>query len=97
MTEEDQIGAEDITFNKLNKADDLLIQEDTLKGYTIRIIQHFLDKYNYNVITVADKLGVGKSTIYQTASTRKNHKSEPPQARCLRDLFRLNMSECLLN
>jgi DNA-binding NtrC family response regulator len=65
MSEGTSISAEDITFNTLNATDDILIEEDTLKGYTIKIMQHFLDKYNYNVLSVAEKLGVGKSTIYQ--------------------------------
>jgi DNA-binding NtrC family response regulator len=65
MSEGTTIISDDITFNTLNATDDILIEEDTLKGYTIKIMQHFLDKYNYNVLHVAEKLGVGKSTIYQ--------------------------------
>jgi two-component system response regulator AtoC len=65
MSEGKEIEAEDITFNALNSTEDLLIEEDTLKGYTRKIIQHFLNKNNHNVIQVAEKLDVGKSTIYQ--------------------------------
>jgi transcriptional regulator with PAS, ATPase and Fis domain len=36
-----------------------------LKEYENKIIQHFLNKYNQDVILVAKKLGIGKSTIYR--------------------------------
>ena len=65
MAEGDYIDELDITFNALNSTDDLLIEEDTLKGYTQKIMQHFLDKNKYNVVKVAAKLDIGKSTIYQ--------------------------------
>lgn len=65
MAEGEMIQVDDITFNSMNSTDDLMISEDTLRGYTLKIIQHFLEKYNYNVIKVAEKLDVGKSTIYQ--------------------------------
>jgi two-component system response regulator AtoC len=36
-----------------------------MKEYTTDIIKHFLKKYDKDVIKVADKLGIGKSTIYK--------------------------------
>jgi transcriptional regulator with PAS, ATPase and Fis domain len=39
-------------------------REMTLKEYTESIIRHFLKKYNNNVLKVAAKLDIGKSTIY---------------------------------
>ncbi len=45
----------------------LLAKEQTLKMYENQIIQHFLDKHNYDVIQVAEKLDIGKSTIYRMA------------------------------
>ncbi|MEM8886386.1 MAG: sigma-54 dependent transcriptional regulator [Bacteroidota bacterium] len=65
MAEEEQIEAEDITFNQLDGMGDLLMEADTLKGYTRKIIQHYLDKYEHNVMKVAEKLEIGKSKIYQ--------------------------------
>ncbi|GGK56764.1 sigma-54-dependent transcriptional regulator [Rufibacter glacialis] len=41
------------------------LEEKTLDEYIHETVQHYLDKYNYNVIYVADKLKVGKSTIYR--------------------------------
>lgn len=37
----------------------------TLREYTQRIIQHYLDQNDHNVVEVARKLDVGKSTIYR--------------------------------
>jgi transcriptional regulator with PAS, ATPase and Fis domain len=40
-------------------------KERTLKEYELQIIQHYLDKYDKDVLLVAKKLDVGKSTIYR--------------------------------
>ncbi|MBC3538556.1 sigma-54-dependent transcriptional regulator [Rufibacter sediminis] len=40
-------------------------EEKTLDQYIHEMVQSYLDKYNYNVVYVADKLKVGKSTIYR--------------------------------
>lgn len=37
----------------------------TLKDYNIRLIQHLLDNNDYDVVEVAKKLDIGKSTIYR--------------------------------
>ncbi|MEO8713249.1 MAG: sigma-54 dependent transcriptional regulator, partial [Parafilimonas sp.] len=37
----------------------------TLKEYTLKLIQQYLDEYEYDVLAVAAKLNVGKSTIYR--------------------------------
>lgn len=38
--------------------------EKTLREYSIGIIVYYLEKYNQNVVKVAEKLNIGKSTIY---------------------------------
>jgi transcriptional regulator with PAS, ATPase and Fis domain len=43
----------------------LLSNEHTLKEYETQIIQYFLNKYDQDVILVAKKLDIGKSTIYR--------------------------------
>jgi len=48
-----------------NERDNLFNQELTLKEYNIRIIQRFLQKYEQNIPIVAEKLDIGKSTIYR--------------------------------
>lgn len=37
----------------------------TLQEYTYRIIRYYMNKYNNNVVEVAEKLDIGKSTIYR--------------------------------
>jgi DNA-binding NtrC family response regulator len=65
MCEDNVIDVEDISFNTLQKEEEFLFQEMTLKEYTFKIIKHFLNKYDGNVIKVAQKLDIGKSSIYR--------------------------------
>ena len=37
----------------------------TLEVYTYRIIRSYLNKYDNNVLEVAQKLAIGKSSIYR--------------------------------
>lgn len=50
----------------------LLAAEKTLDEYTEEIINHFLAKYNHNVKMVANKLNIGKSTIYRMLQNNQN-------------------------
>ncbi len=65
LSEGGEIDADDITFNTTGNMTDFMLEETTLKEYTQRIIKHFLDKYDRDVIKVAQKLDIGKSTIYR--------------------------------
>ncbi len=65
MCNDGVIEEDDITFNASDRVSDMFIEETTLKEYTNRIIKHFLKKYDNNVLLVAKKLDVGKSTIYR--------------------------------
>ncbi len=60
-----KIDAEDIAFNSTNSMTDFLFSETTLKEYNRKIMKHFLEKYDNNVLLVAKKLDIGKSTIYR--------------------------------
>jgi DNA-binding NtrC family response regulator len=64
MTDTNGISAEDIRFSGLNSRQNIVYGENTLREYTLKIVQHYLDKYDNNVVQVAEKLEVGKSTIY---------------------------------
>lgn len=64
MTNTKGISAEDIRFSGLNNRKEINYGEKSLREYTLEIVQHYLDKYDDNVVLVAEKLGVGKSTIY---------------------------------
>nr|WKN36543.1 sigma-54 dependent transcriptional regulator [Tunicatimonas sp. TK19036] len=65
MAEEQQIEPDDIHFNSIMKEENFIMEELTLREYTFRIILHFLKKYDNNVLLVAKKLDIGKSTIYR--------------------------------
>ncbi len=67
---ENEICPDDIIFEKgplriLEEVEDM-----TLEEYNRKIIMHFLRKYNHRVAFVAEKLGVGKSTIYNLLKTQ---------------------------
>jgi DNA-binding NtrC family response regulator len=59
-----EIKAEDITFAAVRGEEAFTAVEKTLKAYNADIISFFLKKYNNNVVEVADRLDIGKSTIY---------------------------------
>jgi two-component system response regulator AtoC len=65
MADDETVEAGHINLNTNASINDLLAKEKTLKQYEIEIMQYFLDKYNKDVLLVAKKLDVGKSTIYR--------------------------------
>jgi len=65
MSEGDVITEDDIRFESFDSVANFLSEETTLENYTIKIVRHFLDKYDQNGVIVAQKLGVAKSTIYR--------------------------------
>ena len=65
MSDAGIIEEDHINFNSATTLSDMMMEETTLKEYTNRIIQHFLQKYDNNVLLVAEKLDIGKSTIYR--------------------------------
>jgi len=65
MTNGNEILDEDINFNSLQREDNFTFEELTLREYTFKIIRHFLEKYDDNVLMVAKKLDIGKSSIYR--------------------------------
>lgn len=71
MAGSQQIDEENILLNSNNTELDILSEEMTLKEYTERIIRHYLRQYNNNVLKVAKKLDIGKSTIYNMIKREK--------------------------
>ncbi len=59
------IEDEDIKFNSPRRTSNFLSEEMTFEGYKQLIVQHFLEKYNQDIGVVAQKLDIGKSTIYR--------------------------------
>ena len=70
MTDGDVIEEEHITFNSTGSIDTLLQNEMSLEEYKNRIVKHYLDKYNNDVVNVAKRLDIGKSTIYRMLQER---------------------------
>lgn len=64
MCNDNEINVNDIRFNSVRSDDIFTTEEKTLKEYTNEIIAFYLKKYNQDVLEVARKLDVGKSTIY---------------------------------
>lgn len=65
MSDEESILPAHLSLNTTSSMNGMLTQEKTLKQYEIDIIQHYIDKYDKDVLLVAKKLDVGKSTIYR--------------------------------
>lgn len=65
MSDDDVINDENINLESNSNFGNLLNKETTLREYEIQIIQYFLNKYDQDVLGVAKKLDIGKSTIYR--------------------------------
>jgi DNA-binding NtrC family response regulator len=65
MAEGQDIRAQDITFNSAARMESFLYQEMTMQEFMYRIIRHYLNKYDNNVLEVASKLDIGKSSLYR--------------------------------
>lgn len=66
LSDAHQIDSQDLSLSE--EADLLgpsMDQVLTLKEYNYRIITYYLEKYHHNVLKVAEKLDIGKSTIYR--------------------------------
>lgn len=64
MADANEIKGEDLTFYEIGDVKPYSTSEKTLKEFEVEIIEHFLKKYNENVVFVAEKLDIGKSKIY---------------------------------
>lgn len=65
LADGDEIEEEDIKFSSILDEEKMNFEELTLKEYNFKIINHMLEKYDNNVIKVAKKLDIGKSSIYR--------------------------------
>src|SRR5687768_350667 len=64
-TADEEIKPQDISFNTSTRIESFLYQEMSMQEYMYRIIRHFLNKYDNNVLEVAKRLDVGKSSLYR--------------------------------
>jgi DNA-binding NtrC family response regulator len=65
MAEDQEIRPQDISFNSTARMESFLYQEMTMQEFMYRIIRHFLNKYDDNVLEVAKRLDIGKSSLYR--------------------------------
>jgi len=65
MADAETIQAQHVMLSGNGNPSQLLMKEISLREYERQIIQHYLDKYNRDVLLVARKLDIGKSTIYR--------------------------------
>lgn len=65
MADDNIISENDINFNSPRKTTAFLSDEYSLKEYNRKIVDHFLEKYSNDILLVAKKLNIGKSTIYR--------------------------------
>lgn len=65
MCTDGEIKPDDITYNSAKPGEVFTMEQKTLRQYTCDIIKYFLKKYDDDVMLVADKLDIGKSTIYK--------------------------------
>jgi DNA-binding NtrC family response regulator len=65
MTNTDEISAADVQFQNESEPLEWLKEELTLREFERRLIRYYLDRYDNNVLTVAARLDIGKSTIYR--------------------------------
>ncbi len=75
MAEGKTIHEEDIKPSNLRSNAVYTENEKSLKEYNLEIINYFLKKYDQNVVLVAKKLDIGKSTIYNLLKNNKVLKS----------------------
>jgi len=71
MSDGAMIEANDISYVSTQNAKAFINEEKSLRAFNMEIIRHFLDKYDGDVILVANKLGIGKSTIYRMLKEEK--------------------------
>ncbi|MDA3906484.1 MAG: sigma-54 dependent transcriptional regulator [Bacteroidales bacterium] len=71
LSNNNSIEAEDINFNSVDGMHDLFLKELSLKEYDLQIVKIFLEKYHNDIPTVADRLDIGKSTIYRILAEEK--------------------------
>ena len=65
MAEGQELRPQDISFNSTTRMESFLYQEMTMQQFMYRIIRHYLNKYDNNVLEVARRLDIGKSSLYR--------------------------------
>lgn len=64
-----EILPDDINYSSARGSETFMAEEKTLRQYTCDIIRYFLKKHDNDVVNVARRLDIGKSTIYKMIQT----------------------------
>ena len=73
MSSENEIQSQDITFNSAGTEQSMMMKEMSLQHYMYHIIRNYLNKYDDDVLEVARKLDIGKSSIYRYLKEMETH------------------------
>jgi len=73
MSSTEKIEAEDLVFGTDDPLPEVLSEEMSLREYNLRIVKAFLQKYDNNQQTVAQKLDISVSTIYRMLKEEKDN------------------------
>jgi two-component system, NtrC family, response regulator AtoC len=65
MTTGEEIGHDDITLNTTDALPDVMSAEMTMREYNRRIIKLYMKRLDNNTKRVAEKLGIGQTTVYR--------------------------------
>ena len=71
MSDGKEIRADDVSFPSTRNDEVYTAVEKSLREYTKDIIKFYLKKYDNDVLLVADKLDIGKSTIYKLIQNKE--------------------------
>lgn len=69
--ERTEILEEHLNISGTDSFGNIVDQNISLREFNNKLIQHYLEKYSYDVIKVAKKLQIGKSTIYRMIQNRE--------------------------
>ncbi|WNJ17271.1 sigma-54 dependent transcriptional regulator [Pontibacter sp. G13] len=75
MANDPVITPDILSFSQTDALPEVMSDEMTMRDYTYRIIDIYLQKYDNNVKLIADKLDMGASTIYRMLKERKEEKT----------------------
>ncbi|HMZ46751.1 MAG TPA: sigma-54 dependent transcriptional regulator [Chitinophagaceae bacterium] len=71
MAEDTEILPEHLNIVVQNVMENFAIKDATLKEFNVKLIQYYLDLYQCDVLKVAKKLDIGKSTIYRMIQNKE--------------------------
>lgn len=65
MSSDKELVESDISLSTTDALPNVLTHEMTLREYNRRIVNHYMEKCNDNTKLVAEKLGIGQTTVYR--------------------------------